>query len=59
MFAKTIAKIFALGPAATAVECGVISGIVLTAVVCLMMAFSDAVGAAYLSPLADVASAGR
>lgn len=38
MFAKYIAKIFALEPAATAVECAVIGAILATAIVCLLLA---------------------
>jgi hypothetical protein len=51
MFSKCIAKIFALEPAATAVECGVIGAILLTALVCLTLAVADPVFSADASSL--------
>jgi Flp pilus assembly pilin Flp len=49
MFTKYIAKIFALEPAATAVERGVIAAILMTALVCLALGLSDSVTGLYAS----------
>lgn len=57
MFAKYIAKIFALEPAATAVECGVISAILLTALICLVLAIGNsAIGLSSAVPTDSVVS---
>jgi len=59
MFGKYIAKIFALEPAATAVECGVISAILLTAFVCLMLAVGDPFAGLYSAVLSDAVVSAR
>lgn len=41
MFSKCIAKLFALEPAATAVEAGVIAAILLTGLCCLLLATGE------------------
>lgn len=59
MFSKCIAKLFALEPAATAVEASVIAAILLTGLCCLLLATGDSVASLYHSVLGDLTTASR
>ncbi len=51
MLSRCIAKLFALEPAATSVETGVITAILLTALVCLLLATGDSLATLYRTML--------